>query len=99
MTDEINSQARLTVASNQESLSSIKLLTLQQVADLLGFHYETVRLMVHRGDIQAMQEGPGASIRVRPDAVKAYIQNHTLRAQDQGEDRRGTRNDRTVRRR
>jgi excisionase family DNA binding protein len=99
---ETTRQARATAASNQEPLSTFKLLTLQQVADLLGFHYETVRLLVHRGELEAMQEERGGAIRVRPDAVNAYIKNHTLQPQAPvkiPEHRRDKGRTRTIRRR
>ena len=102
MIRETTKKARATAASNQEPLSTFRLLTLQQVADLLGFHYETVRLLVRRGELEAMQQEPGGAIRVRLDAVNAFIANHTLQPQAPvmtPEHRRDKRKTRTVRRR
>lgn len=102
MMDETTKQARVAAAANHEPLSTVKLLTLHEVAELLRCHYETARLLVHRGELEAMQEERGGAIRVRLNAVEAYIENHTMRPQapvKTPEHRRDYRKTRTIRRR
>lgn len=50
------------------------LLTVEQVADLLGEHPQTTRKRVRRREIAAIQlGGPRSPYRVRPQAVEAFL--------------------------
>ena len=58
-----------------------KLLTMHEVAALLGVCYETVRQRVNRGEMRHVRMS-GCSIRIPSSSLSEYLERHTWPAQE-----------------
>ena len=58
-----------------------ELLTVDQVAEILGIHAMTVRRKIRTGQIPAIQlGGPGSAIRVLSDELEAWLESDPQRS-------------------
>ncbi|MBQ5564958.1 MAG: helix-turn-helix domain-containing protein [Clostridia bacterium] len=54
-----------------KEIENMKLYTLQEVAELLGIHYQTVRKLIQNGELKAKKIGKGYI--VTSENLKQYI--------------------------
>ena len=54
-----------------KEIENMKLYTLQEIAELLGIHYQTVRKLIQNGELKAKKIGKGYI--VTSENLKQYI--------------------------
>ena len=57
-----------------KEIENMKLYTLQEVAELLGIHYQTVRKLIQNGELKAKKIGKGYI--VTSENLKQYVSNN-----------------------
>lgn len=56
-----------------KEIENLKLYNLQEVAEILGIHYQTVRKLIQNGELKAKKIGKGYI--VTSENLKQYINN------------------------
>ena len=66
------------LARQPHSVRSVKLLTVQEVADLMKVSEKTVRRLIKRGDIAAYKLGDRGQLRVKERDLEQYVEAHRV---------------------
>jgi excisionase family DNA binding protein len=57
-----------------KEIENLKLYNLQEVAEILGIHYQTVRKLIQNGELKAKKIGKGYI--VTSENLKQYVSNN-----------------------
>lgn len=57
-----------------KEIENLKLYNLQEVAEILGIHYQTVRKLIQKGELKAKKIGKGYI--VTSENLKQYVSNN-----------------------
>ena len=57
-----------------KEIDNLKLYNLQEVAEILGIHYQTVRKLIQNGELKAKKIGKGYI--VTSENLKQYVSNN-----------------------